>query len=220
MPAKNPKIPIWHFLRLLGAGLFVFACTIAFVLLFTGPLDRTPSWLLPLLVILALFSSIFVGMKLFGSKRRRRTAKEIQAERQAWEDAGLLTHDSFRVLRAFQVDEFEDEGSHYFLELEDRSVLYLSGQFLYEYEPVQTRKTTRARQFPCTQFTLRRHKQDSAVVDILCSGEVLEPEVIAPPFDQKEITQGDWVSEEVYLIRDKTYDQLKSEHEAKMRKRR
>jgi hypothetical protein len=108
----------------------------------------------------------------------------------------------------------------YFLELDDHSVLYLSGQFLYGYEPVQTRKATSARQFPCTQFTLRRHKQDNAVVDILCSGEVLEPEAITPPFDQKEITRGGWVSEEVLVIHDKTYDDLKSEREAKMGKRR
>ena len=94
------------------------------------------SALLPPALLLSLFGAIAVAHVLFQKKLTfTRTEKEIQAERDKLEQLGLLVHQSFRALRAFQLEEFEDEGSQYFLELEDHSVFYLSGQFLYEYEP-------------------------------------------------------------------------------------
>ena len=62
-------------------------------------------------------------------------------------------------MRAFGVKEFEDEGLHYFLELTDGRVLVLSGQYLYDYEAISDdSETNRPRAFPCSEFTLRRHK--------------------------------------------------------------
>jgi hypothetical protein len=217
----NPPFPVWRLLRLVAAGLFVFACIIGSVALASRFFPDPPEWLLVPMALAATFGSILLAMWLFRGKRLpRRTREEIQAERQAWDDAGLLSHESFHARRAFEVDEFEDEGAHFFVELEDGSVLYLSGQFLYEYEPIDTRKIQRPRTFPCTQFTIRRFKQDNAIIDILCSGEVLEPEVTTPPFFEEDLRKDGWIAEETILIRDKAYDQLKAGRLADTRNRR
>ena len=48
----------------------------------------------------------------------------------------------FTASRAFAVEEFEDEGSHYFVDLTDNRVLFLSGQYLYDYEPLEDAEET------------------------------------------------------------------------------
>lgn len=73
--------------------------------------------------------------------------------------------EAYRVKRAFQVEEFEDEGSHYYIELDDRRVLFLSGQYLYDYDSEDP-----PRAFPCTEFVVRRHRTKGYVVDISLSG--------------------------------------------------
>jgi len=77
----------------------------------------------------------------------------------------------------------EDEGLHYYLELDDGRVLFLSGQYLYDYEP--DAELARPRKFPCTEFTVRRHKDEGWVADIVCGGTVLEPDVVLHPFRVK-----------------------------------
>jgi hypothetical protein len=207
---------IWDSLRLLGAGIFVFASTIGVVFLLSKLFPNAPSWLVPPVVLLAFFGAILAGVVFFhGKLPAGRSEAEIQADRLQLEQSGMLISEHHRALRAFQVEESEDEGSHYFLELEDRSVLYLGGQFLYEYEPLN--KTTRM--FPCTQFTVRRHRANGFVVDILCSGQVLEPELIAPPFSLDDFEQLDSIAE-LQIIQDKSYDQVKAERLATTRNRR
>ena len=71
------------------------------------------------------------------------------------------------------MEEFEDEGLHYFIELVDGRVLFLSGQYLYDYEPISDDpESNQPRSFPCTEFTVRRHKNDGCVVDLLRAGTV------------------------------------------------
>ncbi len=130
----------------------------------------------------------------------------------ALEEQGKLELHEFRATRAFQVEEFEDEGSHYFLELDDRSVLYLTGQYLYEYEPMEADEDEPAtfRRFPCTSFTVRTNLHDGYTVDLLCEGDVLEPEVVAPPFSRSDHRRG-LVPTDRTIITDRSYDELKAE---------
>lgn len=141
----------------------------------------------------------------------------ILAQRASLEQAGLLLPEPYLAKRAFQVEEFEDEGSHYYIELHDGGVLFLPGQYLYEYEPVFRRdRLERPRSFPCTGFSLRRHKEDGHLVDIRCEGPALEPEILAPAH-----TMGDFENErypeDQSVLRDKSYDELKAERVAAIR---
>lgn len=119
------------------------------------------------------------------------------------EARNLLDSTSFRAERAFRVDEFEEEGPHYFLELDDGGILHLSGKYLYEYEPIEGSP----RHFPCTEFTLRSHAEAGYVVDLVCSGVIIEPEVEAPAYFAEDFAQHR-VPEDRAIFRDISFDQL------------
>jgi len=209
MPSSRLK----NVLQLLGAGLFVFfglGLSIFFISRFFP--DALPAWIVVPLLVGGFFLFIFLAMVLFRGKGPRRISAEAYAARiRKLEKDGLLIPQTFRARRAFQVDEFEDEGSHYFIELVDGAVLFLTGQYLYDYEPVKGRtSTTRLRSFPSTEFTIRRHKETGFAVDISCQGEVIEPEGLAPWFDEEDFRK-QLIPEDGAILREKTYDQIKNE---------
>ena len=140
--------------------------------------------LLPLLATLATVAPLVILLGILVARRRK--AEEPSGTLARLESQGLLLRQRFRANRAFGVDELEDEGSHYVIELEDRSVLFLSGQYLYEVEARESRRKPRVRRFPNTEFEILRHGKELYVLDILCSGEVIEPELFAPPFSIEE----------------------------------
>src|SRR5262245_61616347 len=169
-------------MKLLGAGLFVVGGMFGLVMLLdaVNVLTWLPVWLVGALMALALLGFAVVALGLFGQKLPDAPPITPEEHRRRLEAQGLVEPTDFRATRSFGVEEFEDEGSHYYLELADGGVLFLSGQYLYDHEPDP--KSNRARTFPCTEFTVRRHKRDGYVVALDCRGSVLEPEVIAPPF--------------------------------------
>ena len=151
-------------MRLIGAGLFVFAGMLLLVVLLGS--RKAPSWLVGFGIAIVMVALMVLALWLFNAKWSdplgRRTAEE---HRRVLEKLGLLESTTFRATRAFGVEEFEDEGLHYFLELTDGRVLFLSGQYLYDYEPISDDpETNQPRLFPSTEFTVRRHKKEGYVV--------------------------------------------------------
>jgi hypothetical protein len=127
------------------------------------------------------------------------------------EKQGLLTHERHEATRAFEVEEFEDEGCQYFVGLKNNSVLFLCGQYLYDYVPADDgRGFKRERKFPCTEFTLHRDKRDGLIVDVACGGTVLEPEGEAPHFSAADFESGR-APEDGQIISDRSYDQIRRE---------
>lgn len=122
------------------------------------------------------------------------------------EAKNLIRREVYQARRAFQVDETEDEGSNYFVELADGRVLFISGQLLYEYEPDESGEP---RRFPCTEFELVLKSDTGDMLDLLCCGQVLEPEVVAPAFTIEDFKSG-WTPENLEIL-DKSYDTLKQE---------
>jgi hypothetical protein len=131
---------------------------------------------------------------------RQPRASEAAAE---LERRDLLVSTRFRAGRAFRVAELHHEGPHYFLELENGSILHLSGPYLYAYEPGRDS----LRHFPCSLFTVRRHAQLGHVVDLLCEGVVIEPEVEAPAYTPHDFARGH-VPADGEILRHLTFDQL------------
>ena len=168
-------------LRLLGAGCFVYAGLVAGGLLLSRVAD--PGNPLAIATMVALIVLLLVAALALFNLGVNRSAAPMESIREL-EEKGLVLDQSFTARRAFQAEELEDEGSHYFVELTDGTVLYLSGQYLYDYEPIEDDEP---RRFPCTEFTIRRHReQQEVVLDIVCGGDVLEPEVVAQPFDEDD----------------------------------
>lgn len=69
-----------------------------------------PGFMIPVIAILCI-GMVVVAQVLFAGRVRMRTHAEIVAERLQMEQAGLLVSESFRAIRAFEVDEFEDGGA-------------------------------------------------------------------------------------------------------------
>ena len=201
--------------RLVLAGLFAIACAFAMgaALLAVG----APEWLVSPLVILTFFGSMSVVSSFFNIPLRPGPAS-VEGEIVTLEAEGRLVRQRFRALRAFEVEEFEDEGLHYYVELADGRVLFLTGQYLYDYEPVTDDPgSNQPRQFPCTEFEILRHKEEGYVLEIRCAGSVLEPEAIAAPFSVEELKQG--IPEDGEVIADRSYEFLKHERAAALASR-
>jgi hypothetical protein len=97
-------------------------------------------------------------------------------------DAGVAEITTYEAREAIKVEEFEDEGIGFYLDLGDGKVLFLQGQYLYEdYE---------AKRFPCTRFTVSRAARSQAVLDMTCEGECLPPVCVHPPFTAKDYKTG------------------------------
>jgi len=87
---------------------------------------------------------------------------------------GRAATQTYDVVDAIRVEEFEDEGSSYFLALADGSVLFLSGQYLYEAEEGGA--------FPSTRFEVTRAPASGLLLDLRCTGEPLAPSSTRPAF--------------------------------------
>jgi len=198
--------------RVVLAGLFIVAGMVGGVVVLSTFLPHAPVWLLSIVMTLLFLGLTIAALILFNSpggwRRKRQDPEVLVKELQV---QNLLTTEKFNPKRAFQVEEFEDEGSHYFVELEDGSVLFLSGQYLYEYETLKKGKEVmHPLRFPNTEFIIRRHSVKSYVIDVLCYGSVIEPEVVAPAFDTDDFGTNR-IPEDGQVIANKTFEQLKNE---------
>lgn len=178
-----------------GLAVYIAATT------FLGIVGREP-WM-----SIAFFASfIIVGAALALVTRTKGAAKQENLNLEQMAQRGLLVHEKCEARRAFQMEEFEDEGCQYFVELKNGSVLFLCGQYLYDYEPANGGSRARPRQFPCTEFTVLRHKEFGWVVDVNCAGTALEPECEAPPFGGDDDPPADGA-----IISNRSYDEIKLE---------
>ena len=212
MAARLVLSGCWWFFRLVLAACFILGALTGFVS-FVGsryPDDHWPWWAGPGIAVV-LIASIAIALVVFNRRGFRPSlpGKSQEEEIAELREKDLLLTESFSARRAFGVEEFEDEGLHYFVELSDGRTLYLTGQNLYDYEPIDEPDINQPRRFPCTEFTVLRHKEAGYILDILCSGAVLEPEVVAPPFSKQDCRQG--LPEDGDVIADRTYDEIKAQ---------
>lgn len=161
---------------------------------------------------LVFIPALGVAMFVFNQSGNRpgSQVKTLQQQIAELESNGQLLRQTFKATRAFGVCEFDDEGPHYFIELDDGRVLYLNGQYLDDYEPIDDDpELNQPRRFPCTEFEIFRHRTEGYVLEINCSGQVLEPETIAEPVSQRELRTK--IPTDGQIIVSTTYDVLKSQ---------
>ena len=198
-------------MRILLASLFVVAGMMLAVGLLPGVMNRVAPVLVEFGMAAIFIVLIGVAMALFNPSWQWRGYFKSEQERiRDLEERGLLVSTDFEAVRAFQVEEYEDEGLHYFIALQGGGVLCLTGQYLYDYEALEDEdddELNQPKSFPCTRFTVRRLRDDGFVLDILCRGEVLEPEWVAPAFGREEYRRGR-VPEDGDIITDESFDEL------------
>ena len=188
-------------LRLIIALGFTASAVVAFVVF------RHAGFAVNLLVLFTYLSVLIVVIAVILNYPRLPRQAMVNDFADQLEAQNLLQSTSFVADRAFRADEFAEEGPHYFLELEDGSgVLHLSGAYLYNYEPIDGSP----RLFPCTHFTVRRHAELGYVVDLICGGLVIEPEVEAPPYTVRDIEEHG-VPADGEILHGISFDQLQRE---------
>ena len=197
-------------MRALLAGIFVFVMLFlaaSFISSHSKGNDM-PWWGVPFIAA-NLVISIIAALILFNGRRTRpfQSGDAYLAELQ---EKGLLVSQNLEARRAFEVNEFEDEGSHFFVELTDGSVLFLTGQYLYDYRGPAKSEGDGNTSFPCSEFTILRHKETNHVVDIICAGQALPIECEVPPFS-KEDFENELVPADGQVIRDRSYNEIKKE---------
>ncbi len=220
MPAtQKPFGPLGCALKLIVGSLFVI--TLVWVTVY-GVAEILPEkWHLPWLLVPIGIVALVVGAEvatvvlargestpfgILGPKYKDLTLESLRRK-------GQIVSDEFRARRAFEVEEYNDEGTHYYIELEDGSVLYLSGQYLYDYDAIEESPPdddlNQPRLFPATEFVIHRHKRQGYVVEIEPKGPAFEPEYTAACFASQD-GPGIKIPLDGEVITDRTYDELKA----------
>ena len=126
------------------------------------------------------------------------------------EQEGLLVSTTYRARRYFEVAGSNEEGPHYFIELQDGSVLYLSGRYLAAFGPHKVLNVIeRPGKFPCTEFVVKRDRSDGCVADIQCGGIALGPEIVTLPFKELDFQNG-MMPQDGDILTSRTYDEMKA----------
>lgn len=202
-------------MRVLLAGIFVFATWLGVMGLLETHLGDGPwPWWARPVSVAGLLLALPVALVVFNLRGASwGLSQESVAERIAQLDAeGQLLRQSLQAKRAFEIQEFEDEGQHFFIELADGRVLFLSGQYLYDYEAiVDDPERIRPRTFPCTEFEVLRHARLGYVLEIRCAGQPLTPEVVAPPFSFEGAVPDNF-PEDGDIMSDMTFAALKAKY--------
>lgn len=203
---------LWKGARLFLAALFAYICTVGIAIICLN-FDGLPRWATPLLsigllgvlIVAALFLAKIFGLKL---SRSRQSLEQKIAE---LDKANLVERKTYCAKRAFAVEEFEDEGPHYFIELNDGRTLYLNGQYLYDYELIEDEpEFSQPRTFPCTEFEILWHRTKHYPLKIICKGVVIEPEITTPSFTPTDY-KNHRIPEDGDIISNRSYDELKAE---------
>ena len=88
----------------------------------------------------------------------------------------------YEAVDAIRVEEFEDEGTGFFLKLKDGRTLFLAGQHFYELEE--------EKKFPCSSFEIVETPNAKWPLGFSCTGPYFPPSFKRGPFPKNEIKLG------------------------------
>jgi hypothetical protein len=171
-----------------------------------------PEWLSGVGILIGFCLSLVLTNKLVNAQGTNfwSLARAPEPGEQSGQQEGLLLSTAYQATRAFQVEEFKEEGLHYFIELHDGSILHMNGRYLADLGPRRLFSLfARPRKFPCIDFIVRRDREEGFVVDVQCRGPVLEPEIHLPPFTEQDFRNA-LLPQDGDIITTRTYDELKS----------
>jgi hypothetical protein len=103
---------------------------------------------------------ISVGMIIL-SKNNKKSTNSISEIRDELLSNGHLKEFTFRGYSFFQVNEVEDEGPHYFIDIGDGKTLYLNGQYLYDIVDLD---------FPRSNIVIAYNDKDNYVLEVISNG--------------------------------------------------
>lgn len=162
--------------------MFTFFGGFALVRLVVGPCDGPdPAWIATAAAALALGTGLCM---------HRKNGPLIAAECDLYArdvEQGVAVRTTYSVTDAIRVEEFEDEGSAYYLKLGDGRVLFLQGQYLYEYDADEDDNGRPvAARFPCARFTIERTAVSGLVLGLSDLGAPLARCGTRAPFTEED----------------------------------
>jgi len=129
-----------------------------------------------------LFSSVIIGWLVYSIrfyiKLRFRFSLTLYEDDLA---RGVAEVTRFRAADAVRVKASENEGSGYFLHLEDGRTLFLQGRYLCDLEE--------DKKFPCSEFDVVRGLKSGAILDLVCSGFYFPSQKTISLFGQPELKE-------------------------------
>lgn len=96
--------------------------------------------------------------------------------------SGNLKISDFEIFAAIEIEEFEDEGVTYLLDIGENKTLCLTGQYLYE--PIETGS------FPSEKIRVLWHKTENFTFGIEFVGAKIIPQRKLPPVTENQIKSG------------------------------
>src|SRR5919107_545225 len=101
-------------MRVILAALFALGVLFGSVMVFDSVYGNNPPRWMGAVVPVVMLAAIAVAVILFNSPPPR--AKSVEESIALLMEKGLVVEQQFKARRAFQCEEFEDEGSQYFIE--------------------------------------------------------------------------------------------------------
>ena len=161
------------------AGVGAALATTVIVWLLALLVAGVAGWTSPRAELALVFVGLAGGLAMYGYVARRERRPPTGPT--LWDDvqAGTAQVIRYDVSDALAVEEFEDEGLSYYLELTDGRVVFLMGQYLYE--PVEQL------QFPARRVEIVRTTATDTVLRVTALGPHLPPSATRGPFRTEEI---------------------------------
>jgi hypothetical protein len=171
------RAPSWIAALVAGTGMWL-ALLFAATFVLPRPSPAAGMWSIHILLVVCL-SGAFLFFR-----RRSRAAydRDLAVLRARYADdlrALQLEEWRVRIVDALQVEEVDDEGAQFFLELEDGRILFVMGQYLWDADDESP-------QFPNRELLITRLPHSGDIFDMECVGEYFPPSAERAPFTGQE----------------------------------
>jgi len=114
-------------------------------------------------IVVGMLLGLIVGMGIF--RKDQRTTRVLHSRYRQDLLKGEVEVLHCTATDAVKVEEFEDEGTEYFVDVGDSTILFLQGQVLYDLDDV----------FPNRAFDIVRTPTSQVVLEVRCTGESFHP---------------------------------------------
>lgn len=191
-------------MRLALAALFTYIAIIWSV-------DLMPDGLQSLGMIIVVPLAFILAIALFnhGVIRRLFVSDTAYARKQL--QKGRARETTYSVSRALSFEDQRTSCMAHFLELEDRRVICLYGQYLYDYEPIDDDpEVNQPRRFPTSEFTLVRFQKDDEPLVLKAGAEVIGTTLVPEPHDYKTISDLGFKLNDGEIVEGVSFDQIKA----------
>lgn len=191
-------------MRLILAALFAYVAAMVSI-------DLIPEGLMPWAMIVAMPLVFFLAIIVFnkGAIRRLFISDTEYLRRQL--EKGRAEKTTYRVTRALCFEDRRTSCMAHFLEIQDRKVMCLYGQYLYEYEPIDDDpEMNQPRRFPTSEFTVVRSLKDDVPLDLKVGSEVIGTKLIQEPDEYRVIADLGFKLEDGEIVENVTFDEVEA----------